>query len=115
MILLVALLACGPKEVDSGDPAEEIVTYPPVSGDPCDELILDIDGNDPPIVGDTWRVWLYCDEALLTGTMLLQFTPPELASVEDNLATFLASGTGTMRMQVGSKWQEREVEVAVAE
>jgi len=111
-MLLATLLACGAPDEDSGPPAEDIVTYPPVSGDPCEEIRLEVGGNDPPVVGDVWLVWLYCDEALLTGTMLLQFSPPELASVEDNEATFLSAGTGTMRMQVGSKWQEREVVVS---
>lgn len=114
MMLVLLALACGPKEGDSGATEDVEVTYPPVTGDPCDAITLRVDGNDPPVVGDAWTVWLYCDDALLTGTTILQFDPPDLATVTDNNATFLAAGEGLVRMQVGSRRAERDVVVAAA-
>ena len=111
MIALLLALGCGPKEIDTGTaPAETEPTHDYTSHT-CDELIIDVNGEDPPVVGDLWTVWLYCDEALLTGTQILQFDPPELATVTDNNATFLIAGEGTMRIQVGSKRSERAVVV----
>ena len=103
-------LACSSPEVDSAAPVEETETDPP-AGSTCETLTIDVNGEDPPAVGDEWTVWLYCDQALLTGTMILQFDPPSLATVQDNVAVFLEAGAGLMRIQVGSKRAERDVTV----
>ncbi len=111
MTLLLLLLACVTEVEDSGDPPAAVVTYEPVEGESCDAITMEVHGTDPPVVGDEWTVWLYCDDALLTGAMLLQLDPPELATVEDNVAVFLTEGEGILRMQVGSRRAEREVSV----
>lgn len=114
MPLILLLIACGVTNDDSSASATEVVTYPPVEGDPCDAVTLQVNGADPPVVGDVWTVWLYCDDALLTGAMILQFDPPELASVQDNSAVFLTEGKGVVRMQVGSRRAEQSVTVGAA-
>ncbi len=114
MILILFLIACGANNDDSAPPDTEAVTYEPVEGDPCDVVTLRVTGAEAPVVGDEWTVWLYCDEALLTGSMILQFDPPELASVEDNSAVFLTEGKGVVRMQVGSRRAEQSVTVGAA-
>lgn len=113
MIWLTLLLACGPEEGDSAEP-EVIVTYEPVEGEGCDAVTMRVDGADPPVVGDTWTVWLYCDDALLTGAAVLQVDPPSLATIEDNRATFVETGAGTVRLQVGSRRGEQAVKVGAA-
>ena len=77
----------------------------------CDELTLNIIGEEPPSVGDTWAVYLYCDDAMMAGVMKLSFDPPDFAETDGQYATFLYAGTATMTLQVGSKSADQEVTV----
>lgn len=112
MPLLFFLLACAepdPAALPTDSGAEEV---PEKSDAPlCDALELEVDGPQPPVVGDEWAVWLFCDGSLLTGTMVLRFDPPDVASTDSNHATFVAAGEATMRMQVGSMRVEEELTV----
>jgi len=111
------LVACGDKssddrEVDTADTAEDTDEKP--QGTSCDEVRIEVNGEKAPAVaavGDTWTVWLHCDDTLLAGVMVLSFDPVDFASIDSNEATFLMAGTGTMRLQVGSKWAEQEITV----
>jgi hypothetical protein len=49
---------------------------------------------------------------ILMGPMVLQFTPPETASLEENVATFLQPGDASLHVQVGVFEQDLEVTVA---
>lgn len=106
MILL--LLACAdPEPVDTAPVAEEEQEYTGCEG----PLSLEILGPEAPVVGDEWTVWMWCDDALLTGTMRLRFDPAALATVEDNVATFLEAGEGTMYYQVGAHRLDQAITV----
>jgi hypothetical protein len=110
--LLLVLLGCtGTEPVDSAPAPVEDTDTPE---DPCDVLSLRVDGEDPPHVGDTWTVWMLCDDALMTGAMRLTFDPPDFARIDENNAEFLYEGDATMRLQVGSRRLEREVTVLAA-
>lgn len=106
LLLLAALWACGDEtdtlDTDPGDTE---------SAEPCEELVVDVMGDDPPHVGDTWTVWLRCDGATLTGATVLRFDPPDFATIDDNQAAFLYVGEATMTIQVGRERVTREVEV----
>ena len=77
----------------------------------CEEVTLKVIGDEPPVVGDTWVVWLYCDDALMTGVMVVQIDPTDFALIEDNEVTFVTAGTGTLTVQTGSFRFEEEVTV----
>ena len=111
MLPVCLLLSCGEKEdTASRDTApQQVEEHEDSSG--CQAVTLDILGPEDPVVGDSWTVWLHCDEALLTGVTVLSFAPPEFATVDENVATFLYAGEATMRMQVGAYWQEQDVTV----
>lgn len=110
-MLFVTLLsaACTGAPHDSAEPVD---TEDPPEDNPCEVAEIRVTGDDPPSVGDTWTVWLWCDDALTTGATRLTFDPPEIASVSENNAEFLEAGTATMRLQVGAFRAEREVEVS---
>ena len=109
------LLACtGSGELDSGPPTDSAEESPsPGTGFTCEDEDLEIDplGPSDPTVGDEWTVWLRCDGTTLTGTMVLQFEPPEFASIDTNLVTFLMAGTAEMTVQVGSYRASTDVTV----
>lgn len=112
---LLLVLACGGNEVLDTAPVD---TDPPEQEEQsggCDEVTLKIQGSEAPVVGDCWTVWLYCDDALLTGASVLSFDPPDFAAIDGNTATFLYAGTAVMKMQVGAYWEEQEVTVASAD
>ena len=79
----------------------------------CDETWIDHIGPDDPMVGDSWTVWLYCDDALLTGPTVIRFDPLDFATVQDNVVTWVRDGEGLMRVQTGAEWAEEIVAVAV--
>ncbi len=112
MYLLLLLLACfGPKtDPDDEDESEEEESETDDTFT-CDVPELKVNGEDPPAVGDEWTVFLWCGDTLMTGAMVLSFTPPELAEVTDNVALFVEPGDGVMKLQVGRYWQERDVSV----
>jgi len=92
--------------IDTGDPRPDEDTLD------CDELVLDIDGPAEPSVGDEWTLWMRCDGATMTGTMVLRFDPADIAEVESNHAVFVAPGDALMRFQVGNRRIEQDITVA---
>ena len=112
---MTLLLACaGPSGEDSasGSDSSEVETDNPYSFE-CDEADLEIDplGPSDPTVGAEWTVWLRCDGTTLTGTMVLQVDPPEFATIDTNLVTFLMAGTAEMTVQVGAYRASMDVTV----
>lgn len=91
--------------VDSGDPVDTHDDFE------CPTPELHVNGDDPPVVGDYWEVFLWCDDTLMTGTMLMRIDPPALADIEDYHLTFNEAGAGTLFVQVGSIRGERTVDV----
>lgn len=110
-MLYALLLGCAEPEVvtDSAE-AADIPTEAP-EPDRCDALELRVDGPDPPAVGDTWTVWLWCEDALLIGAMRVWFEPPDFAGIEDNQVTFFYAGDATLTVQAGQDRAQREVRV----
>ena len=43
-----------------------------------------------------------CDNALMLGPMVIQFTPPDFAKLEERTVIFTTSGDASMRVQVGA-------------
>jgi hypothetical protein len=77
----------------------------------CEKLEVRYDGPDQPHVGDQWTLQLWCDDALMTMTVI-RFDPSDFASVSDgNVATFLQAGEGTIQMQAGTDRAYRDVTV----
>ena len=67
----------------------------------CDKLEIKYDGPYPPHVGTDWILQLWCDDALITLT-IIRFIPSDLASLDGNVATFLVAEKGTIQMQYGT-------------
>lgn len=113
MILFASLLACaGPDPVDTGtadtgEPADTDTYDRP----DCDEPEIRVSGSDPPLVGDEWTIFLWCEDTLLTGAMVVQFDPPEVAELDENIATFIESGEATLYVQVGRYSNSRAVTI----
>jgi hypothetical protein len=117
MTLLAFLLACHAPTSD--DTAAAVVDSVPVDtgsggGQDCSEVSIRVSGNDPPVVGDDWTIFLWCDEGLLTGSSVVRFDPAEVARLEDNSATFVEAGEATLYMQVGRFSASRAVSVGEA-
>lgn len=100
LILLAALAACGDKE--PLDTAPEVTDSRDDEPQGCGVVELDVDGPEAPRVGDVWTVWLRCDGATMLGATVLRFDPPTIATLDDNVATFVEAGDATMTMQVGA-------------
>ncbi|MBK7757676.1 MAG: hypothetical protein IPI35_15000 [Deltaproteobacteria bacterium] len=99
LILLAALAACGDKEpLETATPVEDSDDVEPQG---CGVVELDVQGPEAPKVGDSWTVWLRCDGATMLGATVLRFDPPSIATLDDNVATFVEAGETTMTMQVG--------------
>lgn len=81
--------------------------------DPCDIVEIDYDGPDEPEVGDAWTLFMRCDGALMLGPSVIQFDPVTFASIDENVITFLESGTGLLSMQTGA--YQAELEIVVSE
>lgn len=58
-----------------------------------------------PTVGDDWYLIMYCDETILMGPSVLQINPTHLATVDSEapILTFVASGEGEIRYQLGNR------------
>ena len=99
--VVLLLIGCSKDVEETGvedtDPVED--TDEPKG---CGEVTLDLRGPEAPIVGDEWTVLMRCDEAVLTGPMVIRFTPPDFANVDGNTVIFTTAGTGSMRVQVGA-------------
>jgi len=117
ILLSVAIVAvgvgCGVEEDTGGDTSQEC-TIPEAEGWDCDELHIEVQGTEEPVVGDSWVVWLWCDDTLMAGVSRLSFDPPDFASIDNNEATFLYAGEATMQMQVGALRATQEVTVGEA-
>ena len=102
----VVCLGCSGKSGDTSplvtDTAPTEPTTEPPQSSGCDVVEFDYDGPDDPVVGDEWTVWLRCDGALLLGASVIGIDPPELATVADNLLTFVQAGAGTVSVQTGA-------------
>jgi hypothetical protein len=114
-LIMIGMLACaGSSNEDSSASSDssEVETDEPYSFE-CDEADLEIDplGPSSPTVGDEWTVWLRCDGTTLTGTMVLQVDPPEFATIDTNVVTFLVAGTAEMTVQVGAYRASMDVTV----
>ena len=113
-LALSLLLACTGTNLDSAlstDTApDEDDGY---TGFQCgdEDLVIDPLGPSSPVVGDEWTVWLRCDGTTLTGTMVLQVDPPEFASIDTNIVTFLMAGTAEMTVTVGAYRASMDVTV----
>jgi hypothetical protein len=94
--------SAGSDQSSGGDSEEE----------PCLTLELEVDGPSEPRVGDAWTLYLYCDEALLTGPMIVQATPASFATIDLNEVTFVEAGEGSLRVQVGGFRVDQAVTVA---
>jgi hypothetical protein len=100
LLALAGLTACGEKEtLDTSPPVEDSDDVEPQG---CGVVELDVDGPEAPTVGDSWTVWLRCDGATMLGATVLRFDPPTIATLDDNVATFVEAGDATMTMQVGA-------------
>lgn len=104
------LLACAAPE-PAADTAEVVVPDAAPEPEACDALELRVDGPEPPAVGDSWTLWLWCEDALMTGAQRVSLDPPDFATVDTNVVTFRYAGSGTVTLQVGRERQSREVQV----
>lgn len=101
---LLLLIGCGEPVV--AETAVEttvttsITTEPTGSG--CDKLIIEYYGEDEPVIGDTWTIWLKCDGVTMMGASVIQFDPLDFATLDENEVTFQREGTGILMMQTGS-------------
>lgn len=108
MTLLLLLACTGADPVDTSAPAD--TDDDPVDQS-CDVLEIRVNGEDPPSVGDTWTVFLICDESMLTGTYRIFFDPPDFATISDNELGFLYAGEAELTVQAGSRRATRMVTV----
>lgn len=124
--MLALLTGCGNRSVDldweTGNVPEE-ETGTPDSADSgeeedehtCHEVSLDLLGPKEPVVGDTWVIWVDCDDSRLLGPMVVRFDPSDFASVDDNTAVFLYAGQGTLSVRSGVYDLSAEVTVGEAD
>lgn len=100
------------KSADTGEAADTApVEQQPTPTEGCDTVELRYDGPDAPVVGDQWTLLLWCDEALLTGSAVIRWTPDELGTVDEALFTFGAPVSGSITMKVGTHQASRDVTV----
>lgn len=113
MLIVAALLACSaPVTTDTGEDADDSEVQDSGSDQPeCETADIRINGNDPPVVGDTWTIFLWCSDTLLTGATVVRFDPPQIAELYENEATFIEAGDAMLYMQVGRYTGERSVTV----
>lgn len=110
-MVAVLLLGC---TVDTEETGEEDTTPQEDTDVPkgCEEVSLDIRGPDEPIVGDEWTILMRCDDAVLTGPMVIRFTPPDFANLDANTVLFTTAGSASMRVQLGAYRVDREITVS---
>lgn len=100
--MLILLLACAEPDIDS---VAEVTYQPDTSGkEECDtiDIVHDLNAPDPPHVGDTWPLVLWCDDTLLTGTSRILVSPSDAASIVESEVTFLVAGDLELTMQTGT-------------
>ena len=77
----------------------------------CDSTEIHIIGDSPPLLGESWTIWMKCDGAILQGPMVLRFDPLDFATIDENVVTFQLLGTGEMTVQVGAYRETMQVTV----
>lgn len=93
VLFLLVGVACKGKATDTS--SDEVTD----TGE-CRDYWIHYDGPDEPQVGDKWHLTLYCDD-VKDGWMLLRIYPGDLASFDDDVATFVKAGEGEFMMQTG--------------
>lgn len=122
LVLLMMLAACGGEAgVDSaaaavGDTGQEGRTDSdePEGKAGCEEVAIKVIGEEPPVVGDSWTLYLDCDGAVMTGTTVVRVDPADFATLADNVVTWTTAGTADLSVQVGSTRLVEEVTVGEA-
>lgn len=94
-------IACAEPEEDT---AEEVVVQDTEEREPCELIDIDHDESepDPPAVGDSWTLFMWCDDMLLTGTARISVDPVDAAALDENVITFLVAGDLELTMQTGT-------------
>jgi len=111
LLALAFLSAC--DENKSTDTAEAELTISPgdtgTEEQPCEITVrangIPVEDLANPSIGDDWYLIMYCDEVILMGPAVLQIFPTHLATVdpEDPILTFVATGDGEIRYQLGNR------------
>ena len=96
-------------DTDSGD-TEPVDTEEEYKG--CTETVIEVDGPESPVVGDSWTVWMHCDGVLMTGGMVIIFDPLDFATKDSNVITFSLAGEGEMMVQMGSYRETMDITVS---
>ena len=111
---LLLLIGCGdPVTAETAEETTFTMTHTTETTDSgCDELFIEYYGEDEPVVGDTWTIWMKCDDITMMGASVIQFDPLDFALIEDNEITFQMEGTGLLMMQTGSFQAEMSIEVS---
>ena len=109
-MLAALLFACAPEEEEEKTPVD---TAPEEEeeGISCEENTLRIDGEAEPAVGESWTVYMLCDGSIMTGAAVMRFDPTDFATIDENTATFLYAGDGTLTFQMGQTRLTQDVTV----
>ena len=83
LTITMATSGCSPEHEDSDSGPVVVDTE---EDEECGTIQVKFDGPDQPVVGDTWTVLLYCDDALLMGPVVIQVTPTSLATIDEQAA-----------------------------
>ena len=115
ILLLNPLSGCtSATEGDSGEEVDNEDTEDTEEPFECPTPEIHVNGEDPPVVGAYWEVFLWCDNTLMTGAMHMGIDPPSMATIEDYHMVYNEAGTGVLSVQVGTIKAEREVIVGAA-
>ena len=111
-ILALALLAACNDNKSTATSEAGLILEPADTGieeEPCEISVrangIPVEDLANPSVGDDWYLIMYCDEVILLGAAVLQIFPTHLATVdpEDPILTFVATGEGEIRYQLGNR------------
>lgn len=112
LLPLVLCVACSADKEDSAvdvDTGDTGTVERPDRPEACDPEVR-VDGTpvaeaEPPAVGDQWYLLMYCDDALQTGTYVLQADPAESVSVDSDepIVTFTTAGDVGLEYRIGSR------------
>lgn len=128
LFLFAALLGgCRPKaefQWDTGNSVEDTADTADTSTDSadsddssemgCSNWAIDALGPEEPVVGDSWTIWLSCDDARVVGPIVISWDPGDFVELEDNVATFLYAGEATLYVSTGRVDLEKAVTVTEA-
>jgi hypothetical protein len=113
------LMACTSKDPESTDSSPPGINLPHDTGPEaeCEPNIRytgdRLSERSDPRVGETWNLFMWCDNALVQGPSVLQINPTSLATIDsgDRTVTWQQAGSGTVFLQVGSMQSEEPIEV----